>query len=146
MPVEIGEWETSLDSYDGIVSGLETHSETLRNALQTKGEDIEHRMQELRLRLATIANGTVSLSLLSRGMLAQMEGLAKNGQEVAYNSAHLRKLFTGEIRDAEKLSSVATDTLVAHEECEGCQKSAENAAWSTHLSALLSLCLAAAWW
>jgi hypothetical protein len=142
-PVEIGAWETSLDSYDGIVSALETHSEALRDALETKSEDIDGRMQAVRLRLAKVANGTVSLSLLSRGMLAQMEGLAKAGQDVAFNSAHIRKLFTGEIRDAEKLASVATDTQVAHEKCHDCE--IENSGWSLHLGAPFLLALVGAW-
>lgn len=36
QPQEIGEWETSLDSYDQIVSALETHSETLRDLMDKK--------------------------------------------------------------------------------------------------------------
>lgn len=137
QPVEIGEWETSLDSYDGIVSALETHSEKLRDLMESKHDQVETRMQNLRIRLAKIANGTVSLNLLSRGMVAQMQGLARAGQDVAFNAAHIRKLFTGQIRDAEKLASIAADTQLAHEKCKDCD--IENMAWSPHLSAWILL-------
>lgn len=145
-PKEIGEWEASLDSYDGIVGGLETHSEALRDALQTKAEDIDTRMQTLRIRLAKIANGTVSLNLLSRGMLAQMQGLASAGQELAFNSAHIRKLFTGELRDAEQLATVGTDEIAAHERCHDCEKEKENSAWSTQLNILTALAVVLMRW
>merc|ERR1719482_1352977 len=54
QPQEIGEWETSLDSYDGIVGALETHSETLRDLMEKKQEIIQNRMQTLRMRLAAL--------------------------------------------------------------------------------------------
>jgi len=120
QPREIGEWEQGLDSYDGIVSALETHSETLRNLMDAKHEKVQDRMQALKMRLAALANGTVSLQLLSKAMVGQMSGLAKQGEGMSFNAAHLRKLFTGEVREAEKLESVATDEQVAKEKCKDC--------------------------
>jgi hypothetical protein len=122
QPPEIAEWETSLDSYDKIVSALEEHSETLRNLMDKKHESVGERMQKLRMRLAKLANGTVSLELLSKSMVQMMGGVAQQGENVAFNAAHLRKLFTGEIREAEKLAAVATDEEVAHEKCKDCEE------------------------
>merc|ERR1719440_1507151 len=120
-PAAMAEWETSLDSYDGIIAGLETHSEKLRNLLETKQDNSESKMQELRIRLAKIANGSVDLQLMSKGMIAQMSGLARKGHELAYNATHLRKLFTGEIRDAEKLAAVEGDMVANAMKCEDCE-------------------------
>jgi len=141
QPREIGEWEQGLDSYDGIVSALETHSETLRNLMDKKQEMAQGRMEALKMRLAALSNGTVSLALLSKAMVGQMSGLAKQGEDMSFNAAHLRKLFTGEVREAEKLSSVAADEQLAKEKCKDCA-----AAWSSHLSVLVALGLVSVWW
>lgn len=93
-------------------------------------------MQVLRMRLAALANGTVSLEMLSKAMVGQMNGLATSGQETSFNAAHLRKLFTGDYREAEKLASVAADTELQKEKCKDC--SVEALAWSPHLSALVA--------
>lgn len=144
-PVAIGEWEASLDSYDGIVGKLETNSENLRNLMETKHEQVEDRMQALRLRLAKLANGTVSLSLMSKSMVAMAKKLASAGSDITFDASHMRKLFTGDIRTAEKLASTAADSIVAHEKCEDCKEAEgekseikNSAAWSSQLSALLA--------
>jgi hypothetical protein len=146
QPQEIAEWETSLDSYDGIVSALETHSETLRDLMDKKYGTVQDRMQVLKMRLAALANGTVSLEMLSKAMVSQMGGVAKQGQEVAFNAAHLRKLFTGDYREAEKLASVATDTQLQKEKCKNCGEDVEALATSSHLSMLVILAFASVWW
>jgi len=142
QPQEIGEWETGLDSYDGIVSALEIHSETLRNMMDKKEEAMQDRVQALRMKLATLANGTVSLETFSKAMVSQMNGVSVAGEETAFNAAHLRKLFTGNVREAEKLASVATDTAVARKKCTNC----ENYSASTHLSALIAFAFLSACW
>lgn len=143
QPKEIGEWETSLDSYDGIVTALETHSESLRNMMDKKHESVEGRMQQLRQRLATLGNGTVTLEKLSNAMVEQMNGVAGAGEKVSFDAAHLRKLWTGEVREAEELEKVATDEQIAKRKCKSC---IENGAWSRHLSAGVAIVLAFAWW
>jgi len=143
QPAEIGQWETSLDSYDGIVSALEQHSESLRNLMDKKQELVGQRMQALRLRLAALSNGTVGLELMSKAMIAQMNGVAGNGEKTSFNAAHLRKLFTGEIREAQKLAGVATDAEVQKKKCESCIQAK---AWSAHLSMLVVLFLASWCW
>lgn len=134
-----------MDSYDGIVSALETHSEALRDLMDKKAEMTSDRMMVLRMRLASLANGTVSLAMLSKAMVAQMGGVAGAASGTSFDAAHLRSLFTGEVREAEKLASVATDEQVAKEKCKDC---AENGgvAPPAHLSMLVALGLACARW
>jgi len=137
QPAEIGEWETGLDSYDGIVTALETHSETLRNMMDKKQELIQDRMENLKVRLSTLANGTVNLELLSKSMVGQLDGVAKAGEGVAYNAEHLRKLWTGDVREANKLASVATDEKIVQLNCKNCKGGIlESLAWSPHVSIL----------
>lgn len=142
QPRELAEWETNLDSYDAIVAALETHSETLRDKMDKKHEMVGDKIQQLRMRLASLANGTVSLNMMSKEMVKQMNGVAKAGEETSFNAAHLRKLFTGGVREAEKLASVAADTELAKEKCKDCK---ENSAWSSHVSALVILGFACVW-
>lgn len=142
-PAAIEEWETSLDSYDGIVSALTSHAELLRGLMDKKEERVNERMMGLRMRLAALANGTVSLQLMSKAMLNQLSGVDKKNADTASEAAHLRNLFTGNIREAEKLTAVAADTETAKEKCKDCQPSQ---AHSTPLSALLALCLVGLWW
>jgi len=123
QPMEIGEWETGLDSYDGIVAALETHSESLRNMMDNKQNLIEERMGNMRTRLSNLANGTVNLEMLSKGMIAQLDGVAKAGEGTSFQAAHLRKLFTGDVRESQKLEQVATDEAVASLRCKDCEKS-----------------------
>jgi len=161
--MEIGEWETGLDSYDGIVTALETHSETLRNMMDKKQTLIEDRMSNLKTRLADLANGTVSLELLSKGMVAQLDGVARAGEGTSYNAAHLRKLFTGDIRESNKLAQVATDEAVAALKCKDCQNSGivsavtggsdeekkkeeSGCTWSSSMQALVMLSLGVMFW
>jgi len=163
QPMEIGEWETGLDSYDGIVTALETHSETLRNMMDKKQTLIEDRMSNLKTRLADLANGTVSLELLSKGMVAQLDGVARAGEGTSYNAAHLRKLFTGDIRESNKLAQVATDEAVAALKCKDCQNSGivsavtggsdeekkkeeSGCTWSSSMQALVMLSLGVMFW
>jgi len=100
-------------------------------------------MQALRMRLAALANGTVSLEHLSKAMIGQMNGAAAGAAGTSFNAAHLRKLFTGEIREAQKLGSVAMDAELAKKKCEDC---IENQAWSSHLSVLVALCVIGSRW
>jgi len=90
--------------------------------MDKKQELVQDRMQQLRMRLAALANGTVSLELLSKAMVSQMNGLASAGETTAFNAAHLRKLFTGNAREAFKLAGVATDAEVARAKCKGCEE------------------------
>lgn len=162
QPMEIGEWETGLDSYDGIVGALETHSETLRNMMDNKQTLIEDRMNNMKTRLADLANGTVSLELLSKGMVAQLDGVARAGEGTSYNAAHLRKLFTGDVRESQKLAQVATDEQVATLKCKDCEKGGitnlvsggsddkkeekGGCTWSSPMNALVMLSLASMLW
>jgi len=143
-PPEISEWENSLDSYDGIVSALETHSETVRSVMEAKHTKMTERAQALRLRLAALSNGTVSLAMLSNAMVEQMNAVGADGQAQAFNAAHLRKLFTGDTLEAQKLAAVAMDAQLAKAKCKNCE-GAESAAWTTHFSGLLVLALASMW-
>jgi len=126
QPREIGEWETSLDSYDGIVSALETHSESLRDMMGKKSDLIDDDMEDLKMRLSKLANGTVSLSLLSKAMVSEMEKTAKEGGITAWEAAHMKGISLKDAREAEKLEAVALDTKVAAKKCKDCK---EESAW-----------------
>jgi len=106
--------------------------------MEKKHEKVSDRMEALRMRLSALANGTVSLEMLSKAMVGQMDGLAKSGQEASFNAAHLRKLFTGDYREAEKLASVAMDEQLQKEKCKNCEEGPEASAWSLHLNALVA--------
>lgn len=140
-PREIEEWEQSLDSYDGIVGALETHSESLRDLMDKKADMMNDKMMLLRMRLAGLANGTVSLEMLSKAMVSQMGGVAGAAAGTSFDAAHLRSLFTGEVREAEKLAAVATDEEVQKAKCKDCG----GAGWSAHLSSLIALSVSAMW-
>lgn len=148
QPAEIGEWETGLDSYDGIVSALETHSETLRNMMDKKQDLVVDRMEALKMRLSALANGTVNLATMSKAMIGQLNGVATAGEGTSYNAAHLRKLWTGEVREAEKLEVVATDEKIQRAACKDCADAdaKPDSAWSSHLSVLVMLGLVVSQW
>merc|ERR1719446_547234 len=74
------------------------------------------------MRLARMANGSVNLKLFSHYLLHRLEDENRGADEMAFDAAHLRGLFTGELRDAQRLASVALDTMVAKERCEDCHE------------------------
>lgn len=140
QPREIGEWETSLDSYDGITTALETHSEALREMMDKKQQLMQDNMEDLKVRLSSLANGTVSLGSLSKVMIKQMNEVAEEDENTAFEAAHLKSVSNGDAREAEKLEAVAVDAEAAKKECKDCAKA--NAV-GTRLSAAALLSLAA---
>lgn len=135
QPAEFVQWESTLDSYDQIVTALESHSEALRSLMEKKLDMVDIRMGNMKQRLTTVGNGSQSLEMLSKGLVAQMNGVAWNADNAAYRAAHLRHLDTSNLREAEKLESVATEEKTAGEACKNCNGGAVRT--GIHFGALL---------
>jgi len=128
-----------LDSYDGITTALETHSEALREMMDKKQQLMQDNMEDLKVRLSNLANGTVSLGALSKVMIKQMNEVAEEDENTAFEAAHLKSVSNGDAREAEKLEAVATDAEAAKKECKDCAK---GSAIGSHISALSLVALA----
>lgn len=119
-PMEIEEWERTLDSYDGIVSALETHSESVRNLLEKKADIMDTKIGIMRMRLAGLAYETGTLHLMTKGQQIKLYKLLKaTGDEVAAAAA-LHGIYGSDVRDAKKLGAVAADEMAAAEKCKNC--------------------------
>jgi len=140
QPHEMEEWETSLDSYDGIVTALETHSEKLRDVMSKKEKKMAGRMTNLTTRLAKLAAGAVSLKELSKHIVKNLLSVEKDGHKSAFDAAHLAAIKHDDVREAIKLESVKIDQTVAAEKCKDC-----SSGWSSSVSLLVTLGLAAVW-
>jgi len=134
-PKEMAEWERSLDSYDGIVTTLEEHSEKLRDMMDKKEQLMKANVQDLKVRLGSLANATVSLEMLSKVMVANLTEEGRDVSRTAWEAAHAKAINMADIREAHVLQAVATDELVKAEKCKDCQ----GGAWKSHLSVLAAL-------
>merc|ERR1719333_1236868 len=75
QPPEFVQWEATLDSYDQIVAALETHSEALRDLMDKKLDMVDARMTRLKQRMQNVGNGSQTLEMLSKGLIAEMNGV-----------------------------------------------------------------------
>lgn len=119
-PTEIEEWERSLDSYDGIVGALESHSDTLRNLLAKKAEAMDMKMNIIRMRIGALAYQTGTLRLLTKGHTLKLYQLLKAAGDEAAAAALLKGIHGDDIREALKLEAVAVDTMTQKEKCKDC--------------------------
>lgn len=141
-PAELQQWETTLDSYDGLVSKLEEHSEKLRDAMEQKSDFIDDKMMALKMRLHSLANNTVNLASLSHATYAQLQDADIHAGKSAFEAAKLAPVSHDDIREAIRVGALANDEETASLKCKDCQGSA----WSSHLSALAILGLISAFW
>jgi hypothetical protein len=120
-----------LDSYDGIVGALETHAGSLRSLLESKADDQERKLTIIRYRLMKLAEKTGTIQLLSKDQQLKLVDLLKAAGLSADGAARLRSVNGDDVREANKLSAVAADTLHRKRECENCIK---NSAWMPNWS------------
>lgn len=121
QPHEIAQWETSLDSYDSIVTALRTHTDSINDLLAKKNDQIDQRLSKIRARLTNLASSTGALAHLTKEQQANLAQLFKAAGVQATDAAYLHRINTGDVREAEKLWGVATDTLVQKRKCKDCK-------------------------
>jgi len=139
------QWEQALDSYDRIVSALETHSESLRDLMQAKHDTMQDKMGRMRMRLAALTNSTVSLEMMSKAIVKHLNSDDWIAGQTATEAGKLAHLFSGDLREAQKLSAVAKDAETAKKKCKDC----ENSALRMHSLAILVpslLGMMISWW
>lgn len=135
----MNKWEKTLDTYNNIVTTLDKHSEKTRQAEEDKLDKIEDERQSLKWRLKQLANGTVSLGALSKEMIQNLQKSAKEGEETAFEAAHMKAVRNTDIIEAKKLSAVAADATLNKVECQACK----GGAWKQHISfGILALTIA----
>jgi hypothetical protein len=119
------EWEQALDSYDQIVSALETHSESLRDLMEKKHDDMREKLSDIRMRLAALTNNTVSLEMLSKAMIKHLNSDDYIAGQTATEAGHLSHLFSADLREAQKLNEVAKNAALAKAACKDCEDKPE---------------------
>lgn len=138
-PHEIDQWETSLDSYDAILTALANHSKDITGIMTEKERNISQRLFKLGTRLAALTEGKKSLEQLSQEIVTNLGSALQAGQGTAFDAAHLRAIKHDDVREAIKLASVQTDQTVAAQKCKDC-----SSAWSSYASLLVAFGLIAA--
>jgi len=140
-PAEMQEWEQALDSYDQIVSALETHSESLRDLMEKQHDDMREKLSSIRMRLAALTNNTVSLEMLSKAVVKHLNSDDYIAGQTATEAGHLAHLFSADLREAQKLNEVARNAELAKRLCKDCNENEhveiENSSQMLQLSILL---------
>jgi len=121
-PAEMQEWEQALDSYDQIVSALETHSESLRDLMEKQHDDMREKLSNIRMRLAALTNNTVSLEMLSKAIVKHLNSDDYIAGQTATEAGHLAHLFTADLREAQKLNEVAKNAQLQKILCKDCKE------------------------
>jgi len=142
-PPAIQEWEEALDSYDQIVSALETHSEALRNLFSDKHDEMNDHLEKVRGRLSLLTKGSVSLEDMSKSLVKHLNSDNYIAGETATEAGHMAHLFSGDLREAQKLNAVARDAAIAKKKCQDCEGAAKRA---LQISTILLASLIARWW
>jgi hypothetical protein len=133
------EWEQALDSYDQIVTALETHSESLRDLIESKHDAMQDKMAKIRMRLSTLTNGTVNLEMLSKAVVKHLNSDNWVAGQTATEAGHLAHLFSGDLREAQKLNAVARDAATAAKKCKDCAENLANPGVQISVFALASI-------
>jgi len=121
-PAEMQEWEQALDSYDQIVSALETHSESLRDLMEKQHDDMREKLSGIRMRLAALTNNTVSLEMLSKAVVKHLNSDDYIAGQTATEAGHLAHLFSADLREAQKLNEVAKNAQLQKLLCKDCKE------------------------
>jgi hypothetical protein len=114
------EWEQSLDSYDQIVTALETHAENLREVMESKHDAMQDKMSKIRLRLSALTNNTVNLEMLSKAVVKHLNSDNWVAGQSATEAGRLAHLFSGDLREAHRLNAVARDAHTFAKRCKNC--------------------------
>jgi len=139
-PIEMQEWEQALDTYNSIVTGLETHSESLRELMEKKHDNMQLKIADIRSRLAALTNNTINLEDMSKALVKHLNSDDFIAGQTATAAGAIGTLSKGDLRKAQKLNSVAEDAKTMAKECKDCEKN--SAKGMLQLSAMLfvSLC------
>jgi hypothetical protein len=123
-PMEMPEWETSLDAYSGLVDALRSHTNQINSVLEQKHDEIDTTLMNIRWRLSNLAANKNNTKSLTKHHIEDLKGLLKAAGMTEQQAVHMHRIRKSDVTEAEKLEAVAIDTMVARRQCQDCKNAA----------------------
>merc|ERR1719198_2728317 len=101
------------------------------------------KLEKVRGRLSVLTNGTVSLEMMSKALVKHLNSDNYIAGQTATEAGHLAHLFSGDLREAQKLNAVARDAKLAGQKCKDCEGVANR---TLPIGVMLLVSLLARWW